>query len=314
MLLPGVFVVLVTWLGARFALRRRDHRGPAGGVLRVRGVPGPPAAHAHRGDRQDHPRARRGPPGRAACFAWSPELTDPAHPAPAARRRRRPGRRRVRPGGAGPGSSPRVAAAAPEDAQRDRRPARPVRRRRRRGWPAYRCATWPLAAVRRPDPGGRQRRAPVHRAAARRSWTSGGAADDRAGRGRRSAAASATDVVDALPDGLDTEVAERGREFSGGQQQRLRLARALLADPPVLVLVEPTSAVDAHTEARIAARLRRRPRRPHHRGLHHQPAGARPRRPRGLRRGTAGSSPRAPTASCWTPSPAYAATVTRGED
>ncbi|HET8680469.1 MAG TPA: ABC transporter ATP-binding protein, partial [Micromonosporaceae bacterium] len=68
-------------------------------------------------------------------------------------------------------------------------------------------------------------------------------------------AASATDIVAALPEGLDTEVAERGREFSGGQQQRLRLARALLADPPALVLVEPTSAVDAHTEARIAARL-----------------------------------------------------------
>jgi ABC-type multidrug transport system fused ATPase/permease subunit len=69
------------------------------------------------------------------------------------------------------------------------------------------------------------------------------------------ATASATDVVEALPDGLDTVVAERGREFSGGQQQRLRLVRALLADPQVLVLVEPTSAVDAHTEARIAARL-----------------------------------------------------------
>ena len=68
-------------------------------------------------------------------------------------------------------------------------------------------------------------------------------------------AASATDVVEALDDGLDTFVAERGREFSGGQQQRLRLARALVADLPILVLVEPTSAVDAHTEARIAARL-----------------------------------------------------------
>ena len=68
-------------------------------------------------------------------------------------------------------------------------------------------------------------------------------------------AASAVDIVDALPDGLDSLVAERGREFSGGQQQRLRLARALLADPPVLILVEPTSAVDAHTEARVAARL-----------------------------------------------------------
>ncbi|WP_157249493.1 ABC transporter ATP-binding protein [Nonomuraea typhae] len=67
--------------------------------------------------------------------------------------------------------------------------------------------------------------------------------------------ACAEDIVDALPDGLDTVVAESGREFSGGQQQRLRLARALLADPEVLILVEPTSAVDAHSEARIADRL-----------------------------------------------------------
>ncbi len=68
-------------------------------------------------------------------------------------------------------------------------------------------------------------------------------------------AACAGDIVDGLPGGLDGEVAEAGREFSGGQQQRLRLARALAADPEVLVLVEPTSAVDAHTEARIAGRL-----------------------------------------------------------
>lgn len=68
--------------------------------------------------------------------------------------------------------------------------------------------------------------------------------------------ASATDIVAALPGGLAAPVAERGREFSGGQQQRLRLARALVADPEVLILVEPTSAVDAHTEARIAAGLR----------------------------------------------------------
>ena len=51
-------------------------------------------------------------------------------------------------------------------------------------------------------------------------------------------------------------VAERGRTFSGGQRQRLVLARALTLDPEILVLVEPTSAVDAHTEARIASRLR----------------------------------------------------------
>ena len=68
--------------------------------------------------------------------------------------------------------------------------------------------------------------------------------------------AAAHDVLEALPDGLDSEVEERGRSFSGGQRQRLTLARALLTDAPTLVLVEPTSAVDAHTEARIAERLR----------------------------------------------------------
>jgi len=67
--------------------------------------------------------------------------------------------------------------------------------------------------------------------------------------------AAAEDVLEALPGGLDAPVEERGRSFSGGQRQRLTLARALTADPDVLVLVEPTSAVDAHTEARVARRL-----------------------------------------------------------
>ncbi len=67
--------------------------------------------------------------------------------------------------------------------------------------------------------------------------------------------ASAEDVLEALPAGLDSAVEERGRSFSGGQRQRVVLTRALVADPEVLVLVEPTSAVDAHTEARIAERL-----------------------------------------------------------
>ena len=69
------------------------------------------------------------------------------------------------------------------------------------------------------------------------------------------AVANAEDVLDSLPDGLDGHMEERGRSFSGGQRQRLVLARALLADAEILVLVEPTSAVDAHTEARIARRL-----------------------------------------------------------
>ncbi len=67
--------------------------------------------------------------------------------------------------------------------------------------------------------------------------------------------AAAEDILVALPGGLDEIVDERGRSFSGGQRQRLVLVRALLANAEILVLVEPTSAVDAHTEARIARQL-----------------------------------------------------------
>jgi ABC-type multidrug transport system fused ATPase/permease subunit len=68
--------------------------------------------------------------------------------------------------------------------------------------------------------------------------------------------ASAEDVLEAFSDGLNTIVEERGRSFSGGQRQRLALVRVLLMDPEYLILVEPTSAVDTHTEGRIASRLR----------------------------------------------------------
>ncbi|MGW4894692.1 ABC transporter transmembrane domain-containing protein [Kitasatospora sp. NPDC004240] len=79
------------------------------------------------------------------------------------------------------------------------------------------------------------------------------------------AAARAEDVLEALVDGspdcegdaMRARITERGRSLSGGQRQRLALARSLFADPPVLVLDEPTSAVDAHTESRIASGLRR---------------------------------------------------------
>jgi putative ABC transport system ATP-binding protein len=73
---------------------------------------------------------------------------------------------------------------------------------------------------------------------------------------RAMTAAAVHDVVDALPDGADTVVAERGRSLSGGQRQRVALARALAAAPPVLVVHDPTTAIDAVTEMALAEGIR----------------------------------------------------------
>jgi ATP-binding cassette subfamily B protein len=74
---------------------------------------------------------------------------------------------------------------------------------------------------------------------------------------RAAALAEAAGFIEALPDGYDTLVGERGQRLSGGQRQRIALARAILKDPPVLILDEATAAVDNETEAAIQRSLDR---------------------------------------------------------
>ena len=70
-------------------------------------------------------------------------------------------------------------------------------------------------------------------------------------------AANAHDFIASLPDGYNTQVGERGMRLSGGERQRISLARAFLRDAPILILDEPTSSVDVHTEAPILAAMER---------------------------------------------------------
>ncbi|MER5701324.1 ABC transporter ATP-binding protein [Micromonospora sp. NPDC002296] len=249
-LLPGAFLVLVTWLGARFALRGEITAGQLVAFYGYTAFLVSPLRNLTEAvDRltRGHVAARR----VVRLLRLTPELVDPARPA-------------TLPAGPGElvdaesglvvpaGRLTALVAAAPEDAAAiaDRLGRYVDAEVTLHGVPLREVA---LAAVRErilvADNDAHLFTGPLrveldpHDAA--ESATILAALD----------AASATDIVDALPDGLDGRVAERGREFSGGQQQRLRLARALVADPETLVLVEPTSAVDAHTEARIAARL-----------------------------------------------------------
>ncbi len=71
------------------------------------------------------------------------------------------------------------------------------------------------------------------------------------------AAAQIADFVAALPDGYDTEVGERGLKLSGGEKQRVAIARTILKGPQILVLDEATSALDTHTEREIQGALDR---------------------------------------------------------
>jgi ATP-binding cassette subfamily B protein len=70
-------------------------------------------------------------------------------------------------------------------------------------------------------------------------------------------AANAHAFIQSLPDGYQTQVGERGLQLSGGERQRISLARAFLRDAPILILDEPTSAVDVHTEAVIMDAMQR---------------------------------------------------------
>ncbi|MGQ5259699.1 ABC transporter ATP-binding protein [Micromonospora sp. ZYX-F-536] len=249
-LLPGAFLVLVTWLGARFALRDQISAGQLVAFYGYTAFLVNPLRNLTEAvDKltRGHVSARR----VVRLLRLTPELVDPARPA------------RV-PGGPGeladsesgvvlrPGRFTALAATAPEDAAAivDRLGRYTDSDATLHGVPLRALA---LATV-------RERilvadnDAHLFTGVLRTELDPHDRADDEV-LGAALAAASATDIVEALPDGLDSPVAERGREFSGGQRQRLRLARALVADPETLLLVEPTSAVDAHTEARIAQRL-----------------------------------------------------------
>ncbi len=92
------------------------------------------------------------------------------------------------------------------------------------------------------------------------------------------------DLIVSLPEGYDTIVGERGYRFSGGEKQRMAIARTVLRNPPVLVLDEATSSLDTQTEAAVQQELVRLVRGAHH--DHDRPPpldGQRRRRDRGAR-------------------------------
>ncbi|TQS24749.1 ABC transporter ATP-binding protein [Microbispora sp. KK1-11] len=247
-LLPGVLIACVTWLGAHFAL---DGRITPGQLVAFYGYAvfliAPLRTLTEAADKltKGHVAARR----VCRILSLEPEITGGDG-------RLFPGAGILRDGESGvevrPGRLTALAAAAPEDAIA-------IADRLGRFAPGdvtlggAPLAKLPLTEVRRhilvADNGAR-----LFTGRLRDELDVRGTASDEDVR-QALYAACAEDIVAALPEGLDAHVAESGREFSGGQQQRLRLARALLGDAEILILAEPTSAVDAHTEARVAERL-----------------------------------------------------------
>ncbi|GAA5178301.1 ABC transporter ATP-binding protein [Rugosimonospora acidiphila] len=254
-LLPGVFVALVTWLGARFALAGQVTPGQLVafyGYAAFLTSPLRTLTEAVDKFTRAHVSARR----VCRLLALAPELSDPVVSLDGSAPPARVGNGELADPESGlvvrPGRLTAIAAATPEDA---------VELADRLG--RYRDGAVTLAGVPLSMLPMAEVRSTILVADNDARLFSGRLRSELDPHGTHSDerilwaldVASGTDIVDALPQRLDAEVAERGREFSGGQQQRLRLARALLADPPILILVEPTSAIDAHTEARIAARI-----------------------------------------------------------
>ena len=249
-LLPGAFLVLVTWLGARFALSGQITLGQLVafyGYAAFLVTPLRQLTETLDKLTRGHVSSRR----VVAMLRARTDLSDPARPAA------QPGHGELVDRVSGvvvrPGLVTAIAAAVPADAVA-------ITDRLGRYVDAAPGAGATLAGVPLGDLDLATVRARILVADNEARLFSGrlGADLDPTGTGSLPAAlaaAGADEIVAALPAGLSTQVAERGRTFSGGQQQRLRLARALIADPEILVLVEPTSAVDAHTEARIADRL-----------------------------------------------------------
>ena len=248
-LLPGIFVVAVVWLGARFAVEGRISPGELVafyGYSAFLMIPLRTATEFANKLIRAMVAARR----VVRVLALEPEIDDPASPAAEP-----PEHAQLVDTASGLRLQPRALTAVvsdpPEDAARlvdrvGRFTTADVR------WGDVALANLSQAAVRRrivvSDTG-----ATLFSGALAGQVDIRGRGLDALGEAIRTA--SAYDVLEALPEGFDTVVAEKGRTFSGGQRQRLVLARAVAADPEVLLLVEPTSAVDAHTEARIAERL-----------------------------------------------------------
>ena len=250
-LLPGLFVVLVTWVGAHLAASGDITAGQLVAFYGYAGflvIPLRTSAEAV----EKITRALVGAGGCCGCSRSSApsrirSTRCPSHP-PACRSsiRLRPHDRARR------AHLPRLRRARRDE--HARRPARPARRARGVLLGDTELDRLPLDVVRRrilvsePDP--------LIFSGTLRSELDPWARSSDSEITDAIEVAAAEDVLVALPAGLDEVVDERGRSFSGGQRQRLVLARALLANAEILVLVEPTSAVDAHTEARIARQLR----------------------------------------------------------